>query len=190
MIDGEFFWPRKPIAIIAVGDSGEALLLRAILESLGAAVTLHLPGTAEDFLKCLGQGEAAPEYIIISGHGDDRGFVIGSFSPEVDATVLVDGSLPASSMRNRINLPGKVVLSTACQTGSNDFARIFLDGGVRAYIAPSNYPDGAAVPLFLHSLFYELLHRNRRLNEAMQQAENFNTSELSLLLFGEAGEHR
>lgn len=183
MIDEEFFRPRKPVAVIAVGDSGEALLLRAILESLGAAVILHLPGTAEDFLKSLGQGEAAPEYVIISGHGDDRGFVFGSFAPDVDASALTEGSLPASSLRNRVDLPGKVVLSTACRTGTDDFARAFLAGGARAYIAPSDDPDGAAMPLFLHRLFYELLHRRKPLNEAMQRGASFDPGMLSLVLF-------
>lgn len=188
MIDEEFFEPRTVIAVIAVGDSGEALLLRSILESLGAAVRFHLPGTAEDFLKCLGQGEDAPEYLIISGHGDEGGIVFGLFTTEVDTTALVEGSLPARSLWNRINLPGKVVLSTACRTGTEDFARFFLAGGVRAYIAPSDYPDGATIPLFLHRLFYELLHRKKPLNEALQQAETFDPSELSLVLFGDNAE--
>ncbi|MFD0985624.1 hypothetical protein [Methyloligella solikamskensis] len=44
-VDESFFAPRTPVGIVAVGDQGEALVLRAILENLGAVVSLHLPGT-------------------------------------------------------------------------------------------------------------------------------------------------
>ncbi|WP_426125615.1 hypothetical protein [Pararhizobium sp. PWRC1-1] len=53
VIDEGFFYPRTPVAIVALGDSGEALLIRAILENLGAAVLLNLPGTPGDAIKCL-----------------------------------------------------------------------------------------------------------------------------------------
>lgn len=44
MVDRNFLFPRTAVGIVAVGDSGEALLLRAMLESLGASVRLYLPG--------------------------------------------------------------------------------------------------------------------------------------------------
>ena len=59
-IDASFFVPRPLVAIVALGDSGEALLLRAILENLGAAVALHLPGVPADVIACLAQGSVAP----------------------------------------------------------------------------------------------------------------------------------
>lgn len=45
MIDQKFLFPRVPVAVVDIGDTHEALLIRATLESLGAFVTLHLPGT-------------------------------------------------------------------------------------------------------------------------------------------------
>ncbi len=189
MIDKSFSWPREPIAIVAIGDSGEALLLRAILESLGAAVLLHLPGTPADVLKCLDQGLAAPEYIILSGHGDETGFVLGEFVEDIDTSALVKGSLPAANLTNRVNLPGKVVLSTACLTGNEAFAQAFLSGGVRAYIAPAEYPDGAAIPLFVHGFFYHLLQKQAPLEEAIMLASAFDEAELAITLFkGTSGE--
>ncbi|MFS8045105.1 hypothetical protein [Rhizobium sp. BR 314] len=183
MIDKSFSWPREPIAIVAIGDSGEALLLRAILESLGAVVLLHLPGTPDDVLKCLDQGAVAPEYIILSGHGDDTGFVLGEFVEGIDTSALVKGSLPPVSLMNRIDLPGKVVLSTACLTGSEAFAQAFLSGGVRAYIAPAEYPDGAAIPLFVHGFFYHLLQKQASLEESLKLASAFDEAELAIALF-------
>lgn len=187
MIDKYFSWPREPVAIIAIGDTGEALLLRAILESLGAAVLLHLPGTPVDVLKCLGQGETAPEYVILSGHGDETGFVLGQFVEEIDTSALVKGSLPPVNLMNRIKLPGKVVLSTACLTGNEAFARAFLSGGARAYIAPAEYPEGAAIPLFVHGFFYYLLQKQVSLEEAVKLGSNFDGDELAMALFQETG---
>lgn len=48
-VDESFLVPRKPVSIVAIGDQGEALLLRAILENLGAAVSLHLPARRKTF---------------------------------------------------------------------------------------------------------------------------------------------
>ncbi len=59
-IDTEFYAPRHPVDIVAVGESQEALLLRASLESLGAVVHLSLPGTPSDFLKVLARAPEDP----------------------------------------------------------------------------------------------------------------------------------
>ncbi|WP_426228055.1 hypothetical protein [Pararhizobium sp. DWP3-4] len=184
MIDEGFFYPRTPVAIVALGDSGEALLIRAILENLGAAVVLHLPGTPGDAIKCLQRQENDPEYIILSGHGDENGFVLGEFISDIDTGMLVDGSLPAGALAGAIRLPAKTVISTACVTGTDAFGEAFLAAGARAYVAPADFPDGAAVPLFLHGLFYELLHRGKTLEEAIETAQSFDRDdELSFVLF-------
>jgi hypothetical protein len=70
----------------AVGDTGEALLVRSILKSLGARVLLHLVGTPEDFLRILAQGEAAPRCIVIWGHGDENGLVFGAYGNGIGST--------------------------------------------------------------------------------------------------------
>lgn len=184
VIDEGFFYPRKPVVIVALGDSAEALLIRAILENLGGAVFLHLPGTPGDVIKCLQRDQNDPEYIILSGHGDENGFVLGEFIAEIDTRLLVDGSLPASALARDIRLPAKTVISTACLTGTDAFGQAFLAAGARAYVAPSEYPDGSAVPLFLHGLFYELFHRGKTLEEAMERAQSFDPdNELSFVLF-------
>lgn len=149
-IDEKFRVPRRRAAIVAVGETSEALLLRGILESLGAVVTLHQPATPEDFLLVLGQGAAAPRHIVISAHGDENGFVLGDFGPGIDTTSLVKGSMSASAIAGCIDLPGKIVVSTACATGGPAFAKAFLDGGVATYIAPNGYPEGCDTPLFAH----------------------------------------
>lgn len=62
----EFYNPRTLVAVAAVGEASEAFLVRSILESLNAAVLLHLIGTPEDFLRVIGQGQAAPGVMTIT----------------------------------------------------------------------------------------------------------------------------
>ena len=151
----------------------EALLIRAILESLRAAVTLQLPGTPQDFLEVLAQGELAPRYIVVSDRG---GFLFGDYDRGIDTTMLVEGSLPADAIASRVHLPGKVVISTACETGTEVFGAAFTRGKVAAYVAPSGSPEGAIVPLFVHCLFHQLLQRKTPLDAALRRAQKPSTA--------------
>ena len=170
IVDKKFYFPRTPIAVVALGDSGEAHLTRDILESLHAVVTLHSPGTPKDFLTVLGQGATEPEYLIINGHGDDNGYVFGEYIPEIDTSMLIDGSLPPRAISGRVNLPGKIVISTACDSGSDPMCDAFLSGGVAVYIAPKGQPLGSDIPLFLHMLFHQVLKKEVNLETALDAA--------------------
>jgi hypothetical protein len=44
-------------------------------------------------------------------------------------------------------------------------------GGVRAYVAPSSYPDGADALLFLHHFFHNILCRGLALETAWTCSE-------------------
>lgn len=155
-----------------------------MLESLGASVRLHLPGTPEDILVCLKQADNPPPYLIISGHGDENGLVVGEFDRDVTRMELRDGSLPAEALVGNIDLPNTVIFSTACCTGSEAFAKAFIEGGARAYIASPGYPDGAATPLFVHLFFYELLVRKSPLEDALRRADMLDSDgDLAFALF-------
>jgi hypothetical protein len=183
-IDQSFDFPRTPIAVVDWGPStGEALLIRALLESLGATVTLHQPGTPKDFLRVLSQGEAAASALVICAHGDANGFVFGQYAAEIDTSCLVDGSVPARAIAGNVHLPGRIVVSTACCTGTVAFGRAFTDGGVRAYIAPSSQPEGADVPLFLHHLFHQLLRRGAEVEAAWTHAQGYDEQSAMFVLY-------
>jgi hypothetical protein len=173
MADQFFHHSKTPVSVIAVGDTGEALLVRSILESLGAVVTLHLIGTPEDFLSVIGQGSAAAPYIILCAHGDEHGLIFGEFDAGIDASTLKEGSMPPEVIAKRISLPGKVFLSTACGTGSAAFGDAFLKGGVAVYIAPEGYPDGADAALFVHILFQQIFCREMPVRSAVVTAQNY-----------------
>jgi Peptidase family C25 len=172
-IDESFFAPRTPVSIAAIGDSGEALLIRSCLESLGAVVTLHLIGTPGDFLKVLSQSRDAPRYLVICGHGDENGFVFGEYESEIDISALTKGSLPATALSGRISLSETIVISTACDTGSLQMAEAFLKGGAAAYIAPNGYPGGSEAALFVHMLFHQIMVEMVPASPAVETVRSF-----------------
>ena len=181
-IDQSFCLPRTSIAVVDCGATGEALLTRAVLESLGAAVILHRPGTPKDFLRLLRQPDAAASTLVICAHGDASGIVFGAYAPEIDTSCLVNGSLPAHAIAGAVRLPGWIVLSTACGTGAVAFGQAFTNGGVRAYIAPGSEPEGADVPLFLHHFFHHLICRGGEVEAAWARARGYDEQSAMFVL--------
>jgi len=144
----------RPVELAVIGDSGEALLLRALLESLGQTVLTHFIGQPNALFPLLNRRRAPPALMILSGHGDDTGLVFGDFADGIDTGLLQAGCLPAQALRGKVALKGSVLVSTACCTGSPAFADLFVKAGVGAYLAPPGDPDGADVPLILHHFFH------------------------------------
>lgn len=182
-VDQSFYVPRIPVAVVDCGATGEALLLRSLLESMNAVVTLHQPGTPADFLLVLSETNDAPNFIALCAHGDENGFVFGSYASDIDTSCLVNGSLPSQALVGKVSLAGRVVLSTACGTGSKAFGEVFLAAGVRAYIAPSTEPEGADVALFLHHFFHEVLCRGSAPESAYSRAHSYDVERANFVLY-------
>ncbi|MEI2300218.1 hypothetical protein [Ensifer sp. MJa1] len=177
LIDQKFMFPRVPVAVVDIGDTLEALLIRSMLESLGAVVTLHLPGTPEDFLTLIGAGESVHQYLIICGHGDENGFVFGDYIDEIDTSMLVEGSLPPPVVAEHAKLKGKIVLSTCCETGGKAYGDAFaLKGDAALYIAPDGSPEGTDAPLFVHCFFHALLARKQTAEVALERARSYDAA--------------
>ncbi|OAI31366.1 hypothetical protein A1351_05740 [Methylosinus sp. R-45379] len=172
LVDEKYVAPKTPASVIAVGDAFEALLIRSMLESLGAAVLLHLVGTPEDFLLTLERKEHDPKLVVICGHGDENGLVFGDYGDGVDVGALVDGSLPAAAIAKRARMPGAIVVSTACLSGDAAFAKAFLEAGAAAYIAPADCPDASDAALFVHYLLHSLLRRGLSPERAFDRARH------------------
>jgi hypothetical protein len=174
LIDQKFMFPRVPVAVVDIGDTLEALLIRSMLESLGAVVTLHLPGTPEDFLTLIAGGELVHQHLIICGHGDENGFVFGDHIADIDTSMLVEGSLPPSVVAEHARLDGKIVLSTCCETGGKAFADAMVEkGGAALYVAPDGSPGGADAPLFVHCFYHALLARKQTPEAALERARSY-----------------
>lgn len=153
--------------MIVVGDSGEALLLRSILENFLIDVRICFIGTPHEFLFTLKNVADEIDFVIISAHGDDHGFIFGEYASGIDTSMLVEGSLPASAFFTLTNgLSGKGIISTACLTGSVPFADVFKAAGAKYYIAPDFEPDGQSMPVYMMMLFHFLLVQKERIENA------------------------
>lgn len=168
-----FFMPRVPVEILSLSPDPEATMLRSVLESFGVAVSLHLPGTPGDILTVLDRPGSAPSLLILSGHGDEDGFVIQPVAEGigVDLSMLLrPDRLPPSALAGNVHLPGWTVLSTGCVTGSLAMVDAFRNGGVAAYIAPVEYPDAPDAVLFAIHLFHALIVRAASVEDAWRRA--------------------
>ena len=168
-IDAHFFFPRVPVAVVSLQDVDEALLMRSILEHLGAAADLYQIGTPTDFMLVLEQ-ISPPPYLLICGHGTEQGWAFGEYGDNVDTSLLTGTALPASALVGRVRLPGCTIISTACLSGSPEMTAAMLSGGAAAYLAPDDYPDEADTGLLITTLFHGLLQRDPPLEAAYRRA--------------------
>jgi hypothetical protein len=158
------------------GTDPEAAMLRSVLENFGATVLLHLPDTPGDILDVLDRPGSEPSLLIVCGHGDEEGLVVGEMGEGrgIDTSMLVGKDrLPPQAIAERVHLPGWTVLSTGCLTGNSAMADVFRKGGVAALIGPEDYPEGTATALFAIHLLYELIVRKRSVEDAWRRAASY-----------------
>lgn len=168
-----FFRSQVPVEILSLSPDPEATMLRAVLESLDAVVLLHRPGTPGDILAVLDRPASEPSLLILSGHGDDDGFVIDEVAEGIgiDTSMLVrPDRLPPSVLAGKVHLPGWTVLGTGCVTGSPAMVDVFRKAGVAAYIAPDDYLDASDAILLAIHLFHELIVRKASVEDAWRRA--------------------
>ena len=72
-------------------------------------------------------------------------------------------------MAQVVHLPGHIVVSLGCITGTEALANGFLNGGCEAYIASTHYVNASAALLFAIHLFYFLAAKHP-LSEAVEEA--------------------
>jgi hypothetical protein len=170
------------IALPALGDMGEALLLRALFESFGAEVHLRPVGRPSDFLTAFG---GAVDLAVISAHGDAGGLVFAEMALGVDDLVLPDNRFTPGLLAGRLTGLPPVVISTACD--SVGFASVFFEGGAKTYLAPRGYPEGAAVPLLIGLAVYRLIKDGASWQSAIAAANSQFPDEDGFVVFERAG---
>ena len=140
------------IGILALDKGNEPHAIRAVAETFGHRVNVSWIGSKANMLSEL-RAEVDSDILIISGHGDPQGF----FMPEVALELQVsknDTYLEPADLSTVNSLP-RVVISTACCTGTIAFADTFIKAGARQYVAPSEYPDGSTVLMDVINLLYQ-----------------------------------
>ncbi|MCA9995214.1 MAG: hypothetical protein KDE56_05680 [Anaerolineales bacterium] len=172
IIDTQFYAPRLPVSIVALPNAYEAHAIRALLEMLEAVVSVHWIGTPGDFLKVLGQGDSAPRYLFIAGHGDaDEGFWLSSYADFIDTSMLRGEYLPADAIEPVVDLPGCTVITSACGGGSAAMGRAFTHNrNIEAYIGCRVGPNGSDMDVFMVNFFFQILRKGLTDRDAWRQA--------------------
>ncbi|MFD0716005.1 hypothetical protein [Paenibacillus sp. GCM10027626] len=173
-VDQQFYAPKLPVAIAAIGDGQEAIFIRTLLEQFNVVTLMHMIGTPGDFLQVIGQEENAPPYLIISAHGEEGGLVFGEYIEEIDVSSLQDEVMPPEVIGKAVRLLGTVIINTACSGGVQAAGETFLRGGAKAYIAADEDVSGEATTLFLVHLFHKLTKEEGcTLEEAWEHAASY-----------------
>jgi hypothetical protein len=162
---------------IDIADEGaEAPILRAALEFFGGRYATPLRvgrfaiGRAQHLVDVLAGRRSVGDHLVLSGHGDERGFILPELAPDLEHLEAFHGALTPDDLRGLVDLPGRTVVSLGCMTGREEIASTFLAGGCDAYIGPSDYPDGSSAVFFALRLYYHLLHDDLELEEAFALA--------------------
>jgi hypothetical protein len=172
-IDTQFFSPRLPISIVALPNSDyEANGMRQVLEMFNCVVTIHWIGTPGDFLKVLGQGESAPPYLLIAGHGEgEKGYYLGEYADFIDTSMLREEHMPPEVIAPVVNLPNCTVISSSCGGGVEAMGRAFVETGrIGAYIGCRHGPDAEDLCVFLVNFFHSIMRKKLSTREAWLRA--------------------
>lgn len=166
------------ISVIGIGDSGEARLLRDLLEAQGHELRLALAGKPSDVFDGFSFFDSVADAAIVSAHGDGRGIFFPEMAPGIDEIELPDDRLTPHLFRHHLIEAPPLVVSTACDSGTSGFADAFRHAGARAYIAPENDPEGADIAIWVAVFFRGLggSHANdalRHANDAVAPGSGF-----------------
>lgn len=165
------FVPKENITVLSIGNSLEAVTIRALLESFNYRVTTHWIGSRKELLKILTGEIKTDQTIILSCHGVEDGIVIP------DEPVLGAGEIA-----NTAKLNDKFIVNLGCLTGSAEIVNAFRESGVKTYIAPVDYPSGSAAIGFISNLFM-LLANGTAAEESTSRAAAFDAETKQFRLF-------
>lgn len=149
----------------------ESVALRGALEYLGYVVSIHWIGSKESFLKLLSEEATIDKTVVISGHGYKKGFLLSG-----------EKVIKPEEFKGKIKWQGKNVISLGCRTGTKKFTNAFISSGVKAYLAPDNYPDGNAVLTFTIYLFF-LLKKGNSMSAALKKVRQIDKELYSFKLY-------
>lgn len=159
------------VLILMSGVDFEAFGLRTSLELFGARVFLIPVGRPSHFLDALEgkSGFPEPDAVILCGHGDGGAFLMPEMADFLYQPDEPKGPLGPDTIRERLRLSGRIIVSTCCDSGAEETAEVFASAG-NFYAAPADSPEGTAAYFYALRFFYELLCGGRSPAEAARAA--------------------
>src|SRR3989344_6517547 len=120
----------KNISLICLEERStlETVALRGALEYLGYIVSTHFVGSKKIFLELLSGKISISDNVILSSHGYKKGFLLSN-----------EKVIKPDEFKKQIKWKDKNVLSLGCCTGTKEFRDVFINGGVKTYIASDDY---------------------------------------------------
>jgi hypothetical protein len=108
----------------------------------------------------------------------------------IDVSMLVDESLPPSSIAAHVKLVGCVIVNTTCDGGCEEMAEAFLAGGAKAYIGTDPNPNATEHPLFISHFFHSIIRRKMTPLEAWRKAAEYDHRSCLYQFFDKDGRQR
>ncbi len=177
---------QPTLDLIVIDDNLEALAVRACLERWGVKVNLHLIGKGSDLVQLFSQPERLSPHILITCHGTSKGIVLPELAPQIAKKEPFSSVLRPSDLKGALRLNGQIVVITGCTTGTQNFAKVFLNDGARAYIAPKGYPEADSSLLFIVNFYYFLLVKNLSANHSYKRAVAIEKEQDDFLYFSKS----
>lgn len=159
------------VDILGIDNSNELTAVRSNLEWWGVKTNLYWIGQARHLLELLGGEEKRSEYILLGGHGTQKGFCLPELAKELEQEQPFSGNLGPEVIKKHLRFEGNMIISNACMTGTETVAAAFLDQGASYYIGPKDYPEGNATLHFTNCFYYFLFCQQQSIEVAFQKAK-------------------
>ena len=159
---------RSRVDLVVIDDSSSEPV-RQYLEYLDFDVRRIPVGRGQHLVDALSHPSDAVA-LVICGHGDTDGICLPELDPELAKSEPISGHLTPADVYECASLTRQMVVSTACCSGSQAFAKSFLAAGASSYIGPEGYPEATAALAFVTRLFYER-SKGSSLRHAMRDAK-------------------
>ncbi len=117
--------------------------------------------TATDLSAALAKPTRDAEHLIVDAHGVPEGYYLPELAESIAAQQEFNTVYPPTGVAAHAHLRDRVVISTACCSGSAEMSAAFTNGGASVFIAPTGYPGDEAL-LYLHCLVSKLSSPNSR----------------------------
>ena len=164
------------IDIINLQSAGnEAETIRQCIEYFGFQVRLYPVGRPQDlidYLKGTSRQIGFTDYIILSAHGDDLGFILPALSLELYKEAEPRSTFLPDHILEYGNLHKECVISTACIAGIDTMAEAFLEANASSYISPNKEIEGNASLIFIQQFFYLLSTSKYSIQEIFERAQD------------------
>ena len=176
----------KTVLILDMGDTGnESEAIRQALEWFNYRVLRFCVGRPNDFIEVLsGEYGVDFDYLIISCHGGDDGeFLMPELGEEIYLQDEPREHFGAEHIKKYNKLQNKIIISTGCETGSNNGMNNVFTTSKNKFIAPIDGVDGNSVLPYLTALFYLLTQDKHDLQSAHKKASSLDKETKLFKLF-------